>query len=245
MAWRWSRPPQKPAVLTEHSAQHVGRGIEVWGCGCAWEGHGWGCGGGAWTQSSAAHPLKSRGCHEEGSGGGTTFRDFLKLPGHTLCKNLCKKYPGLKQGGRSTASITRVSAPHAATSPESPPAPHAATSPESPPAKRTTAPAAAARRAATPIATPKGPVDGRRLVPPAPPRPRCSRQCVAGGGPTRLVTCPAARLPPAVRGVWGVEGDLSGCSPAICDGVCGVWNWSCETAGRELCGSRVIVHQQD
>eukprot|EP00955_Chlamydomonas_euryale_P050410 354548-Chlamydomonas_euryale.AAC.12 len=23
------------------------------------------------------------GCHEEGSGGGTTFRDFLKLPGHT------------------------------------------------------------------------------------------------------------------------------------------------------------------
>eukprot|EP00955_Chlamydomonas_euryale_P007242 76556-Chlamydomonas_euryale.AAC.3 len=24
-----------------------------------------------------------RGCHEESSGGGTTFRDFLKLPGHT------------------------------------------------------------------------------------------------------------------------------------------------------------------
>eukprot|EP00955_Chlamydomonas_euryale_P082622 363749-Chlamydomonas_euryale.AAC.7 len=24
-----------------------------------------------------------RGCHEEGSGGGTNFRDFLKLPGHT------------------------------------------------------------------------------------------------------------------------------------------------------------------
>eukprot|EP00955_Chlamydomonas_euryale_P109637 365943-Chlamydomonas_euryale.AAC.7 len=24
-----------------------------------------------------------RGRHEEGSGGGTTFRDFLKLPGHT------------------------------------------------------------------------------------------------------------------------------------------------------------------
>eukprot|EP00955_Chlamydomonas_euryale_P112285 366122-Chlamydomonas_euryale.AAC.17 len=24
-----------------------------------------------------------RGCHEEGSGGGTTSRDFLKLPGHT------------------------------------------------------------------------------------------------------------------------------------------------------------------
>eukprot|EP00955_Chlamydomonas_euryale_P082878 363776-Chlamydomonas_euryale.AAC.3 len=24
-----------------------------------------------------------RGCHEEGSGGGTTFRDILKLPGHT------------------------------------------------------------------------------------------------------------------------------------------------------------------
>eukprot|EP00955_Chlamydomonas_euryale_P015396 164950-Chlamydomonas_euryale.AAC.1 len=24
-----------------------------------------------------------RGCHEEGSGVGTTFRDFLKLPGHT------------------------------------------------------------------------------------------------------------------------------------------------------------------
>eukprot|EP00955_Chlamydomonas_euryale_P068879 360256-Chlamydomonas_euryale.AAC.4 len=24
-----------------------------------------------------------RRCHEEGSGGGTTFQDFLKLPGHT------------------------------------------------------------------------------------------------------------------------------------------------------------------
>eukprot|EP00955_Chlamydomonas_euryale_P075345 362292-Chlamydomonas_euryale.AAC.6 len=24
-----------------------------------------------------------RGCHEEGAGSGTTFRDFLKLPGHT------------------------------------------------------------------------------------------------------------------------------------------------------------------
>eukprot|EP00955_Chlamydomonas_euryale_P055937 356261-Chlamydomonas_euryale.AAC.1 len=24
-----------------------------------------------------------RGCHEEGSAGATTFRDFLKLPGHT------------------------------------------------------------------------------------------------------------------------------------------------------------------
>eukprot|EP00955_Chlamydomonas_euryale_P026649 281038-Chlamydomonas_euryale.AAC.1 len=24
-----------------------------------------------------------RGCHDEGSGGGNTFRDFLKLPGHT------------------------------------------------------------------------------------------------------------------------------------------------------------------
>eukprot|EP00955_Chlamydomonas_euryale_P068536 360147-Chlamydomonas_euryale.AAC.6 len=24
-----------------------------------------------------------RGCHEEGSGGGTNFRDFLKLPGHS------------------------------------------------------------------------------------------------------------------------------------------------------------------
>eukprot|EP00955_Chlamydomonas_euryale_P029542 311521-Chlamydomonas_euryale.AAC.1 len=23
------------------------------------------------------------GCHEEGSGGGTTFQDFLDLPGHT------------------------------------------------------------------------------------------------------------------------------------------------------------------
>eukprot|EP00955_Chlamydomonas_euryale_P038385 351086-Chlamydomonas_euryale.AAC.7 len=23
------------------------------------------------------------GCHEEGAGGGTTFQDFLKLPGHT------------------------------------------------------------------------------------------------------------------------------------------------------------------
>eukprot|EP00955_Chlamydomonas_euryale_P104793 365594-Chlamydomonas_euryale.AAC.11 len=27
--------------------------------------------------------LQSRGCHMEGSGGGTTCRDLLKLPGHT------------------------------------------------------------------------------------------------------------------------------------------------------------------
>eukprot|EP00955_Chlamydomonas_euryale_P034172 349707-Chlamydomonas_euryale.AAC.1 len=27
--------------------------------------------------------LCNPGCHEEGSGGGTTFRDFLELPGHT------------------------------------------------------------------------------------------------------------------------------------------------------------------
>eukprot|EP00955_Chlamydomonas_euryale_P097378 365071-Chlamydomonas_euryale.AAC.8 len=26
---------------------------------------------------------ETRACHEEGSGRGTTFRDFLKLPGHT------------------------------------------------------------------------------------------------------------------------------------------------------------------
>eukprot|EP00955_Chlamydomonas_euryale_P098875 365178-Chlamydomonas_euryale.AAC.4 len=29
------------------------------------------------------HSSAIRGCHEEGSGGGTPFRDFLKLPGHT------------------------------------------------------------------------------------------------------------------------------------------------------------------
>eukprot|EP00955_Chlamydomonas_euryale_P118063 366517-Chlamydomonas_euryale.AAC.3 len=32
---------------------------------------------------SGMYSFAIRGCHEEGSGGGTTFRDFLKLLGHT------------------------------------------------------------------------------------------------------------------------------------------------------------------
>eukprot|EP00955_Chlamydomonas_euryale_P086489 364218-Chlamydomonas_euryale.AAC.9 len=38
----------------------------------------YGCETWTWMESSA-----NRGCHEEGSGGGTTFWDVLKLPGHT------------------------------------------------------------------------------------------------------------------------------------------------------------------
>eukprot|EP00955_Chlamydomonas_euryale_P022061 233009-Chlamydomonas_euryale.AAC.1 len=33
--------------------------------------------------SSGMYSSAIQGCHKEGSGGGTTFRDFLKLRGHT------------------------------------------------------------------------------------------------------------------------------------------------------------------
>eukprot|EP00955_Chlamydomonas_euryale_P001534 17546-Chlamydomonas_euryale.AAC.1 len=33
---------------------------------------------------SGMHSSAIQGCHEEGSGGGTTFGDFLKFPGHVL-----------------------------------------------------------------------------------------------------------------------------------------------------------------
>eukprot|EP00955_Chlamydomonas_euryale_P093477 364787-Chlamydomonas_euryale.AAC.15 len=40
---------------------------------------------GRWPRGTTEAETSSaiRGCHEEGSGGGTTFRDLLKLPGHT------------------------------------------------------------------------------------------------------------------------------------------------------------------
>eukprot|EP00955_Chlamydomonas_euryale_P028998 305814-Chlamydomonas_euryale.AAC.2 len=82
----------------------MGRVLCVSVCKCVWGPFsGWGtcC---EWMRITCRGSSAIRGCHEEGSWGGTIFWDFLKLPGHT--KSI--PWPGIRAAAAQRASGTRA-----------------------------------------------------------------------------------------------------------------------------------------